>query len=730
MSLSLFGLPVGAGSIAAPNGKLQLHFLNVGQGDAALVVTPQGQVVMVDNGVANSCDSPVNYLQSVGVLGIEAHIASHYHADHIGCTEQVMSFAPLAMAGVDRGGSYSTQTYQRYTNAVGSKRMTAVPGATVPLDSGVLLDFVAANGAGVAGANDENDMSVVMRLRFGQFDAVFAGDLSGSSEAGYADVESVVAPLVGPVEVYKVNHHGSRYSSNANWLSSTRPRIGVVSVGSNNPYGHPAAETMGRLHAAGVRTFWTSVGKGVAAVPGLDTVAGNIVVEVEPGASTFTVRYAGNTETFPFLDSVVAPPDAPTGLSGSVAGATVSMAWSPAASGSTPIGYVVEAALTAGGPVVASLPTSSSSVVVPGVPNGTYFIRVRAQNSDGVSAPSNEISLTVGPAVCGAAPSAPGTLTGSVSGPTVSLAWGPSSGGCPATGYTVRAGTSPGAPTLVSLPVGATTNLQVIAPPGTYYVAVSAENAFGGSALSNEVQVTVGPSCTIPGPPGAFSVGSSGTNASLTWAPPTTGGVPTGYVIEAGTTSGSYNLGTVPVAGTSLVAPVPPGTYYLRVRAQNACGAGAPTAEQVLTMACVAPAAPGAPSASVSGSTANVAWAPVAGATAYRLDVGTAAGAANVFSQVISGTSRQIPGLANGTYFMRLAVVNGCGTGPVSGEAMFAVSVVSSPTCGGAGVPTSVSCGAPSARCNDGTYSCSRNRSGTCSSHGGVSCWVCPGPLC
>ncbi len=719
------------GAVAAvANGRLQLHFLDVGQGDAAVIISPQGQVVLVDNGVLNQCGKPLNYLAALGVSGIEAHVASHYHADHIGCTDQVIGFAPLLLAGFDRGGSYSTQTYQRYIDTIGGKRRLAPIGTSMSLDGGVLLDFITANGAGASGASDENDLSVVIRVRLGEFAAVFGGDLSGAANGGYADIESTVAPLVGPVDVYKVHHHGSRYSSNTTWLQATRPRVGIISTGASNPYGHPAAEAMARLHAANVRTFWTSVGNGASPVPGRDTVAGDVVIEMAPGASTFEVRHGGTVEVFPVADGVVAPPEAPTSLAGSVAGSTVSLLWTPPASGTPPTSYFVEAALTAGGPVIASLPVGLTSVSIPGVPNGTYFVRVRSVNAEGVSPASNEVIVTVGTAGCNSAPAFPTALTGAVNGGLVSLAWTPGAGGCAATGYVVRAGSAPNLANLVNLPVGNVTGLQAQAPPGTYFVTIVAQNAFGTSAASNGVAVTVGPSCTLAGAPTAFSVGSNGSTASMSWGTPASGGAPTSYLLEAGSGPGLADIAVLPLGGLSFSTTAPPGTYYLRVKAQNACGVGPASTEQVLSMACVAPGQVGPPSAGVSGSTANLSWNAVAGATSYRISVGTAAGASNTLSMVVPGTSRQLTGLANGTYFMRVSAVNACGSGPTSGEGMFAVSVAASPTCNGAPAPGSASCGVPTARCNDGTYSCSQNRSGTCSSHRGVSCWICPGRLC
>jgi beta-lactamase superfamily II metal-dependent hydrolase len=710
------------------NGRLQLHYLDVGQGDAAVIVSPQGQVVLVDNGVLNQCGKPVNYLSALAVSGIEGHVASHYHADHIGCTEEVLSVAPL-VAALDRGGSYSTQTYQRYLAAIAGKRNFVPIGTSIPLDSGVSLDFIAANGAGVAGASDENDLSVVMRVRLGEFSAVFGGDLSGSFEGGYTDVESAVAPFVGSVDVYKVHHHGSRYSSNATWLQTTKPRVGVVSVGANNSFGHPAPEALARLHAANVRTFWTSIGKGATPVVGRDTVAGDVVIEVAPGATTFDVRYGGTVEAFPVSNSTVAPPDPPTDLAGTVLGATVALSWTPPTGGTPPTSFLIEAAFTSGGPSIANLPVSASSVSVSNVPNGTYFVRVRSVNAEGVSAPSNEIVVTVGSS-CASPPAPPTNLTGAAVASLVTLGWSVPTSGCPVSGYVVRAGSAPNLTNVVVLPVGNVLGLQATAPPGTYFVTVTAQNAFGTSAPSNEAIVTIGPSCTLPGAPATFNVGSSGSTATLSWTPPTSGGPPAGYVLEAGSAPGLADLASLPLGGLSFSSPAAPGTYFVRVKAQNACGVGPASSEQVLTMACIAPGQPSAPSAGVSGSTANLSWSSVAGATGYQIAVGTAAGASNILNTTVSGTTRQLSGLANGTYFARVRALNACGSGTVSGEGMFAISVVSSPTCNGAPAPSSASCGVPTAVCRDGTYSCSQNRSGTCSYHGGVSCWICPGRLC
>ncbi len=198
---------------AQGNDNLQIHFIDVGQGDAALLVSPDGQTVLFDDGVRNNCDLPVSYLDQAGVTEIDYHITSHYHADHIGCAKEVLDEFPLQIAAIDRGGSYSSGTFDTYKTKVGSKRREATKGEVVTLDEGtsheVTITVLAINGNEVPHTSNENDKSLLAKIDFGDFDAVIGGDLSGFDTSRYKDIETSVASSVGPVEVYKVHHHGS-----------------------------------------------------------------------------------------------------------------------------------------------------------------------------------------------------------------------------------------------------------------------------------------------------------------------------------------------------------------------------------------------------------------------------------------------------------------------------------------------------------------------------------------
>jgi predicted phage tail protein len=181
-------------------------------------------------------------------------------------------------------------------------------------------------------------------------------------------------------------------------------------------------------------------------------------------------------------------------LTATVVGNTVTLAWQPPATGGAPFSYLVEAALSPGGAPIASLPVVATSLTVSSVPNGVYYVRVRALSAAGISGPSNE-TIVVVPSTgsCAAAPSAPTNFTATATGNSVTLTWSAPAGGCPATGYVVQAGSAPGLTDIAVVNVGGVTSVSAIALSGTYYLRVIALNASGISSPTGEVMLKVGP---------------------------------------------------------------------------------------------------------------------------------------------------------------------------------------------------------------------------------------------
>jgi len=355
------------------------------------------------------------------------------------------------------------------------------------------------------------------------------------------------------------------------------------------------------------------------------------------------------------LSGALVAPSAPASLAVFVTGARVTLSWLTPSAGDLPTSYIIEAGSASGRSDLASFDTGSTvpALNVDSVPAGTYFVRVRAKNGAGVSGPSNEVIVTVsGGGSC--APGAPAGLSVSTSGSTVTLAWTAPAGNCAPTGYVIEAGSAPGLANLANFNTGsaATSFVAGGVGAGTYYVRVRASNQSGASAPSNEATLVVG-STGCSGVPAASSLtGSvSGSTVSLAWS-----SVPgaTSYVLEAGSAPGLSNLLVSDQGGaTSLSAVAGNGTYYVRLRAKNACGTGAPSNEVVLAVpsggqGCTFVVAPTAQSVIPAGgglsatvsTTPNCTW--------------TAASNA-LFITITSGTS----GTGNGTVAFEVAANTG-----------------------------------------------------------------------
>lgn len=179
------------------------------------------------------------------------------------------------------------------------------------------------------------------------------------------------------------------------------------------------------------------------------------------------------------------PPGAPQNFASSVNGDVVTLTWSAPASGGAPTTYFVEASAIPNGPIVASLAVAATSLTVPNVPTGTYYVYVRAQNASGLGPISAVITVVV-TGGCPGPPVAPRLIARSVAF-LATLSWG-SGGGCAPTSYTLLAGTGPGLSNVAQANMGGQLGLSATAPAGTYYVRVVGANAWG-SAVSEDLAV-------------------------------------------------------------------------------------------------------------------------------------------------------------------------------------------------------------------------------------------------
>jgi competence protein ComEC len=233
-----------------PRGIIQVHFIDVGQGDSVLILTPGGRSVLIDGGEARS--GALEYLKAQGVRQLDLVVATHPHDDHIGGLPEILKAIPTAKVATS-GQSHTTPGYERFLDAIIESRAEYIEvkrGDMITLDG---LNFEVLHPASITGENMNNN-SVVLRLVYGKISFIFMGDAEKAAEAGILTARQPIS-----ASVIKLGHHGSRTSTSPEFLSAVSPALAVYSAGRGNRYGHPHQETLDALAAAGVVVYGTDL---------------------------------------------------------------------------------------------------------------------------------------------------------------------------------------------------------------------------------------------------------------------------------------------------------------------------------------------------------------------------------------------------------------------------------------------------------------------------------------
>jgi competence protein ComEC len=233
---------------------LEIHFVDVGQGDAIAIRSPAGRWVLIDAGPrARGFDAGqrrvLPFLSAHGARRLEALILTHPDADHIGGAPAVVRGVRVGRV-VEPGLAVGRDLYLELlaeTEKAGIPWARAERGRVLRLD-GVELRFLWPDPHLVDSAPEANYVSSVVQLRYGGFSALLTGD--APTEVERILVERDGAALSSPV--LKAGHHGSATSTSTAFLDAVHPQLVVISVGARNRYGHPAPEVLARLRARGI----------------------------------------------------------------------------------------------------------------------------------------------------------------------------------------------------------------------------------------------------------------------------------------------------------------------------------------------------------------------------------------------------------------------------------------------------------------------------------------------
>ncbi len=233
-----------------PEGTLEVHYIDVGQGDATLIKCGS-HAMLIDGGNNNKGTTVQLYLKKQGVESLDYVIGTHPDADHIGGLDVIVykyNCDTVIMPDYEK----DTKTYQELVDVIHDKNMKItypVVGEQYALGE-AKFTIIAPNSNSYGG--NANDYSVAILLEYGKNRFLFTGDAEEASET-----EMLSNGIELSADVYKVAHHGSRSASTQEFLNAVQPKYAVISCGEGNSYGHPHAEVLNRLRSMGVEVFRT-----------------------------------------------------------------------------------------------------------------------------------------------------------------------------------------------------------------------------------------------------------------------------------------------------------------------------------------------------------------------------------------------------------------------------------------------------------------------------------------
>jgi competence protein ComEC len=245
-----------------PAGQLQVHMLDVGQGDSILIIAPGGKTALIDAGNPGQGKTVLAAMQRYGADHIDLFIATHAHADHIGAADEVINGTTVKTV-LDSKVPNTTKNYEDFLKAIQARGVTyiaAQPGQTFDLGGGAVLSVLApiqpffTKDQLRSGGNEPNANSVVTRLDFGEFSMLLTGDAEAQTEQRIMNAGGRIE-----ADVLKVGHHGSKYASSEEFLRQGHFKDALISCGADNRYGHPSPEALERFKALDIKIYRTDL---------------------------------------------------------------------------------------------------------------------------------------------------------------------------------------------------------------------------------------------------------------------------------------------------------------------------------------------------------------------------------------------------------------------------------------------------------------------------------------
>lgn len=229
----------------------QVHYIDVGQADCMLIICDD-EVMLIDGGNDGDGEDVVAYLQQQQIEEIDLLVATHCHEDHLGGLDYVLEAFTVEEVWYPeyRCGSVNETMFLERVASQGITPVQPDPGTTYLLGSSICQVV----GPISLDHEDPNNMSIVIKVVYGETSFLFTGDAELDEETEILDAGYDIS-----CTVLKVGHHGSSGSTKYRWLKSAAPTYAIIPVGAGNSYGHPTEALLSRLEDADAITYRTDL---------------------------------------------------------------------------------------------------------------------------------------------------------------------------------------------------------------------------------------------------------------------------------------------------------------------------------------------------------------------------------------------------------------------------------------------------------------------------------------